>query len=122
MRDTIFGLVYELSRTEISKRSESLAGLPSNAMGGALATIVSSPFNYARNMKFSAPAHEAVHSTVSHIKMLFASAAEQRTLMGKLGYLQGRLRLGWGSARVAVGMGTGQWLFDVVYQKCTRGI
>ena len=110
-RDMLFGLTYEWIRTRYSDRiaHSKLAG---NLAAGACATVVSGPLNYARNMQYATPLNQPCPSTWRVIVDLFANARKQPSWPGKLHYLQFRLRVGWGSLRVAVGMAAGQALFD----------
>lgn len=115
--------------------------------GAALvATVASSPWNYARNMKYGTPAHQQPPSTLrvsrhhhvlpctvnasptrvathpnphlrpQSLQHLMHSACKRPTLGQQLKYLQERLRIGWGSARVAVGMALGQYAFEKCQQ------
>jgi hypothetical protein len=111
----------------------------------AVATIFSSPLNYVRNIKYSAPAGSISPNT---LQVLGTLVTETRTLrrtmrvdgatrpestIAAMHYMQQRLRigimlpnflnssvnlhtticrqLGWGTARVAVGMATGSYLY-----------
>jgi hypothetical protein len=111
-----------------------------------MATVVSSPWNYARTCKVSrAPspslastvvvarvAHvchelllgvlrrtvqyatspsESAHSSLHHIVALFRTARMEPQPMW---FLQRRLQLGWGTARVGVGMALGHELYDTL--------
>lgn len=80
---------------------------------GAMATVASGPLNYARNMQYATPASEQSRTTASLIRELFAEAAvEPRPVQ----FLTSRLRLGWGTMRVAVGMGVGFELYRFFQQ------
>ena len=107
----VFGVTYEWIRTKYHDRfSGSTLGV--NVLAGAFATVVSGPLNYARNMQYAAPMSSSSPSTLAAVDKLFRTAWKQPTWPAAAGYLQHRLRIGWGSARVAVGMAVGQALFD----------
>jgi hypothetical protein len=107
----LFGLTYEWIRTRYNDdiAHSKLAG---NLAAGACATVVSGPLNYARNMQYATSLHQPCPSTWKVLTELFANARKQPTWPGKVFYVQFRLRVGWGSMRVAVGMAAGQALFD----------
>ena len=115
-RDIVFGIVYEVARSSFRKmgsneKSESIV-LVSNLSAAALATVASGPFNFARNIKYATPVSKKPPSTFHCIyNMLFLESLKTDK---PLSYLQERMRIGWGTARVAVAMATSQWLFDFV--------
>eukprot|EP00045_Choanoeca_perplexa_P002971 m.27980 g.27980 ORF g.27980 m.27980 type:complete len:324 (-) comp11797_c0_seq1:50-1021(-) len=110
-RDMFFGLTYEWLRTRYRDRTP-FSKLTINLMAGACATVVSGPLNYARNMQYATSLKQPCPSTWRVIADLFTNARNQPSWRAKLHYLQFRLRVGWGSLRVAVGMSAGQALFD----------
>lgn len=76
----------------------------------AQATILSAPLNYVRNIKYGWSAHSVPPGSV---RILIDLAKEARAQGQEApGFLQNRLRLGWGTARVAVGMAVGQYLYE----------
>lgn len=73
------------------------------------ATCVSAPFNYVRNIKYGWSAKSVPpHSWT----ILLDLARETRVVAHPAKHVQERLRLGWGTARVAVGMAVGQYLYE----------
>eukprot|EP00730_Choanoeca_flexa_P018799 TRINITY_DN9160_c0_g2_i1.p1 TRINITY_DN9160_c0_g2~~TRINITY_DN9160_c0_g2_i1.p1 ORF type:complete len:323 (+),score=30.55 TRINITY_DN9160_c0_g2_i1:139-1107(+) len=110
-RDMVFGLTYEWIRSRYRDKL-STSALFVNMTAGAAATVVSGPLNYVRNMQYAASLKQPCPSTWAILSHLFGNARAQSTWMGTLQYLQFRLRIGWGSLRVAVGMSAGQALFD----------
>ena len=132
VRDMTFGCVYEVGRVMVRKsagkiwyaqedggplnngeeqKSETVAAF-ANMTAAAVATGLSAPFNYARNMKLATPATKTPPTTSAALRDLWKAAGHQPTLSTRLSFLQQRLRVGWGTARVAVGVALGQWLFD----------
>jgi hypothetical protein len=78
-------------------------------LAGLAATCVSSPFNYVRNIKYGWPSSQMPPSAPRIMYDLWIDASQSgRMLM----HIQERLRLGWGTARVAVGMAVGQYLYE----------
>lgn len=78
-----------------------------NMFSACTATIISSPLNYMRNVHYATPP-ESPQLTV---RQVFQELMEQTRLesgIGKqLSFFLGRLRIGWGTARVGVGMAFG---------------
>ena len=68
--------------------------------GGAAGTLASAPLNFVRNIQFATPAHETAPSTYQILADLMR---ECRSKQAPFSYVQERLRIGWGTARVAVG-------------------
>ena len=122
MRDAVFGVTYELLRTECRRSaldpSQQSSKLLCNTAAGAAATILSGPFNYARNMQYALPVGDKAPSTLVVVRQLWVEAAQEPSALARLRFLQIRLRIGWGSLRVAVGMALGQALFDTVRSGC----
>ena len=117
-RDMMFGCVYEVMRYSLKRHVLSANGdergktLLANVVAGAVATALSGPLNYVRNMKLSTQPQHSAPSAFSVMADLLRQARLQPRLSGSLSYLQQRLRIGWGTGRVAVGIGLGQLLFD----------
>jgi hypothetical protein len=119
-RDAAFGVTYELLRHLPTLMAQSNEGAPPrltpshqfllNVSSAVCATVVSAPFNYVRNVQY-ASSPQASHTTISaELRTLYrevcSDAAPWRTL-------QRRLRLGWGSLRVGVGMAVGTKVFEL---------
>ena len=89
----------------------------SSLLAGAAGTIASSPFNYVRNIKYGWPASDTPPSALRILSDLGGECG-QRTREGGWGqgamHLQDRLRIGWGTARVAVGMAVGYEIYELV--------
>jgi hypothetical protein len=118
IRDVVFGGTYTLIRFQL-KDSEYTGGekaqWASNMGAAALATVISGPFNLARNIQFATGSTEARPSISSVVMNLFAKASEKETTVDRLKYLQNRLRVGWGTIRVAAGMALGQQVYDSLF-------
>jgi hypothetical protein len=133
VRDMVFGGTFAVARSSLhtafeqwGKDEENSSGLSSGEQqqqqqqpprfsfaltmtAAAMATVFSSPFNYARNMKFATEAGQVSPGTYQSIAQLVASS---KAAESPWRFLQLRLRIGWGALRVAVGMATGSWLYE----------
>merc|ERR1712195_213395 len=87
-----------------------------NCGAAALATTVSSPFNFFRNIQFSVtPSCES--KTMKSIAItLLEQMREKPNAVERARFVQQRFRLGWGTGRVAIGMG----LVSQCYEKITE--
>lgn len=120
-RDAIFGCTYEVVRhflcAELSKHnnkvSDTKLAAVSNILAAGLSTIWAAPFNYVRNMQYKTVPGEKQASTKQVLSSLWQQSKEyDHGSFRRLGFFQQRLRIGWGTARVAVGMAVGQQIFD----------
>ena len=122
-RDMVFGSTYEMLRsfmkTTAKKSGNNNDTNPYylefiyNASAAGIATIASSPFNYVRNMQYATPPNlnpSSMYDTL--VKVWNESKNPQKPFLSRLGFFQQQFRIGWGTARVAVGMAVGQKLFD----------
>ncbi|STX51561.1 Mitochondrial carrier protein [Legionella busanensis] len=127
-RDIAFGGTYEMIRkmlydglskengTTNSKDNSQLKFICNMASAGA-ATVISGPFNFARNMQYATPPHQKPPSTFAVLRSLWNEAKAYETPLNKARFFQNRMRVGWGTARVAVGMTVGQTFFDYMTDK-----
>ena len=116
-RDVTFGGCYTFIRLQL----QWAGSLPhehqwmANLVAAAMATIVSGPFNLARNVQYSTKSAQTAPTTA---QVLIELAQETRDLEGKrqqAEHLMKRLRIGWGTARVATGMAFGHWCYDSLH-------
>lgn len=115
LRDVSFGGCYTFMRLQ----AQWAYSLPpehqwmANLFAAGLATIVSGPFNLARNIQYSTKSSEIAPTTYQVLEEL---VTETRQIEGgkfhQLKYITQRLRIGWGTARVAMGMAFGHWVYD----------
>ena len=114
MRDITFGGLYTFTRLQIQWS----CSLPhenqwmANLFAAGLATIVSGPFNLARNIQYSTKSSQTAPTTY---RVLLELVHETRALEGyqkQIFHLMQRLRIGWGTARVATGMPFGHFCYD----------
>jgi len=112
LRDVSFGVVFCCVRSYVPRKDRrSLKGFSTDLASAALATIGSSPFNYCRNMIYSAPLNAPPPSIVSCLSHL--SKCNGESGLKALSYLQARLRIGWGTSRVAFGMAMSSQLYEI---------
>jgi len=121
IRDCIFGGVYATLKSIFEKilrernldveRNPTREGrerFVSAMLAAALATVFSAPHNFARNMAYASSPNTKAPTCRSSLRRLIHDA---RLNEKPYHYIQGRLRLGWGTARVAVGMALGNDLY-----------
>ena len=138
LRDTIFGGVFAVTKEMIQRPAEkslrrrlslptaSPTALPpayrraldfvSSLVAGAVGTVASSPLNYVRNIKYGHPPDSQPPSSYQILKQLWT---ETKSKARPLSFVQERLRIGWGTARVAVGMAVGYEIYEIVKAQLT---
>lgn len=121
-RDTVFGgcfgFLQHLLQSSLATRFKQTPELQgsnkdgfkfiASMISGAVATIVSSPFNYVRNMQYATPPGQLPPSTMACLGELYAEA---RSHPRRFKFVQERFRIGWGTFRVAIGMAFGWDLY-----------
>ena len=122
VRDASFGVVYEVIRhspwliarlggTELNHMHLTASMQFNLNLGAAIcATVVSSPFNYVRNIQYASSPAAAPTTIWSELR---AFAHEVRGSAAPWQAVQRRLRLGWGSLRVGVGMAVGTKVYEL---------
>lgn len=122
LRDTIFGGCFSVTKHIVStywiqkddsERLKKSKDFVASALGGASGTIISAPFNFIRNIQFGTPPNEKPHTATGILYDLYNDCKHSKR---PFSYLQDRLRIGWGTARVAVGMAVGYELYDLTKQ------
>lgn len=122
-RDMMFGITFSYLR----HRGDN--GFVNNVIAASLATVVSSPFNYARLKVYGAdmrPDRAAMIPSQSPRSSTFKILTQLRTdtiqyggdsLISRSKYLVRSLNIGWGALRVGLGMG----LSSQIYRSCMAG-
>lgn len=107
-RDAVFGGAYAAIKHALEEEGHD--GFLVSVVAAGAATVLSSPINYARNVKYAASfkggkTGQSLKVT-SIVRELFWEAWNHTEggFLGKADFLAGRLRIGWGTARVAFGM------------------
>jgi len=128
-RDALYGAVYEETRWRLyrySSRSHksSSSQHPSSHtttdlhkfvgdfVASAFAYTVATPFNYIRNLKYATQAGKPTPSGGTCLYELWKTTLDQRTLGAKIEHVNERLVIGWGIARVGLGVAFTQFVFD----------
>lgn len=115
-RDVVFGGCYTWLRLQIQwwldlQPNEQYIG---NFVAAGLATVASGPFNYARNIQYATSSRDRAQNTVQILQELMEQVAKEKTAIQKWSLLQNRLRIGWGTARVALGMTFAHSVYDTL--------
>lgn len=86
-----------------------------------ISTIISSPFNFVRNMQY-AETSANIPSSFKCLQQLYFNGwiKEDGSVVGAVRWWLFRLRIGWGTARVAVGMGITSMCFELYGQLLER--
>ena len=114
LRDVAFGGVYTFLRLEAQYQ-----GLPSeyqwtgNMVSAAIAAVVSGPFNLARNEQYATRSGAKAPTIAKVLLALLQEVKQLPTIYEKWHLLQSRLRIGYGTIRVAIGMAFGHHVYDV---------
>jgi len=112
VRDTVWGGTYaallHLFQTDDAKFSL-LLSFGTSTVAAMVATVVSAPFNYARNRCFSTPMETRSPSLMTSLQFFFMSVRESPQ---PYRFAQQQLGLGWGTLRVGVGMAISSELYS----------
>lgn len=113
-RDATFGLVFTSVRA-FGRTYEETSGLTNgtftfalNFFAGTMGTVMSGPFNYCRNRAYASESGEAPTMRGTLLELL------QDFKRRDWGVLNHKLRIGWGSLRVGIGMATGSYFYRKV--------
>jgi len=115
-RDVVFGAFYAILRHELASDTAHAPGMnqfSANVVAASVATILSSPYNYIRNMNYATPPGISPKSGSSVMLELWRNAMQETTLRTRLSHVQSRLRIGWGTARVGCGMAVSAKLYSL---------
>jgi hypothetical protein len=114
LRDLCFGGTYTFLRLELQYllqlTPEQQWG--ANMAAAALATVVSAPFNLVRNVQYATRSREKADTISKILEDFVREARSHKTSWQSARYIQNRLRIGWGTVRVAVGMAFGHLVYD----------
>lgn len=118
-RDVVFGGCYTWLRLQLQwwfdlKSNEQWKA---NFVAAGLATVVSGPFNYVRNVQYATSSRDRAPSISQVLKELFYDVRQETHISQKLNLLQNRLRIGWGTARVAMGMAFAHSVYDALQRR-----
>jgi len=105
-------LHMETDKQVEEKKNDRARGFVVNLFSACIATIASSPLNYVRNVHYATPPSIKAEGTIKILNDLWFAASNEPNLRLRLKYLQSRLRLGWGTARVGCGMAFGAFVYS----------
>lgn len=116
-RDVVFGGCYTWLRLLIQSGLdlEPNQQWMGNMIAAAFATVLSGPFNYVRNIQYATSSREVADSTFKILSDLMQETRAQSTIAERWDYLQHRLRIGWGTTRVALGMAFAHSVYDQLH-------
>jgi len=98
-------------------KDEKVARFLVNATSCFVATSLSSPMNYSRNMQYACSTKKECPSILALLQNLKTKVfLEQSTFCKRLQSLQRHLRLGWGTTRVAIGMSLTELVYSILVE------
>lgn len=112
----VFGGCFAVMRHGLLSNDKSMNKFLVNCISGFMATLLSSPLNYVRNIHYATPPSVKHQPGLVILLDLWSKTKLEKSFWNKMKYLQQQLRVGWGTARVACGMALGAQLYD----KCTE--
>lgn len=114
LRDMVFGGVYTSLRNlgEVEALDEQRRFGQEVAAAG-FATLIAGPFNYARNIQYSTPSDQKSANVLKIIGDLLKEARAESPRFAAP-WLMKRMMIGWGTMRVAIGMGLSAYM----YRRC----
>lgn len=113
-RDMTFGGCFALLRHSAQTPDDTKTKkVVINIFAGFMATLLSSPMNYVRNIHYATPPSECHQSALTILCQLWKMSSQETSFFSRLVYLQHKLRVGWGTARVACGMALGAHIYDI---------
>jgi len=121
-RDLIFGGFYALVRHEQAlllrwsggeAKPSKMRDFGVNVLAASVATVLSSPLNYVRVVHYATPPDIKPVGALEILRDLLRSAERRPSTYERLSYIQTRLRIGWGTARVGFGMGFSSTLYGI---------
>jgi len=117
LRDVVFGGTYTVLRCQSHEFLSPEWHWVGNMAAAGVATVASAPLNLARNVQYATKPSEPRQSIVQVFIFLKNEVAAEQGVLRKLSHLQQRLRVGWGTARVAIGMAFGNQVYDVCVER-----
>jgi hypothetical protein len=118
LRDVTFGAIFttlrHLKPEDTGERTEATVGF--NLFAAGTATVISGPLNLARNLQFATPP-DKIKPTIRQVLREMQREMRGMSPLQRLEHMQMRMRVGWGTMRVALGMTFGAGLYDYCTQK-----
>jgi len=116
LRDMIFGATFSgLRNQKMPGKDEKVARFLVNAASCFVATALSAPLNYSRNMQYASSTTKSCPSTIEILLNLKNKIClEEATLFRRLQSVQAHLRIGWGTGRVSIGMALTELIYSLL--------
>ena len=108
--------VFTTTTTETTNLLEDRQWL-GNFVAAGLATILSGPFNYARNVQYSTSSRIRADGTFQVLKALVDETIRTPSALERWKLVTSKLRIGWGTLRVAAGMSYAQFVYDFLSEQ-----
>jgi Mitochondrial carrier protein len=101
-RDVVFGGCYTYMRLELQYSFPSSQPWQTNMIAAGVATALSGPFNYVRNIQYGTKSNARAPSTYAVLVDLARETctAPRTRMLDRLVFLCTKLRVGWGTVRV----------------------
>jgi hypothetical protein len=117
-RDVVFGGCYTYMRLELQYSFPSSQPWQTNMIAAGVATALSGPFNYVRNIQYGTKSNARAPNTYAVlVDLARETCASPRTRMSdRLVFLCTKLRVGWGTVRVALGVSFGHAVYDYLHK------
>eukprot|EP00070_Physeter_catodon_P037180 XP_028344074.1 uncharacterized protein LOC114486089 [Physeter catodon] len=95
------------------RRARLCASFSQNTLAASLGVLLSSPFNYVRNMQLAAPLHCPPPSFRDIVVSLLHQVKQESQFWKKGALLVNRFRVGWGTLRASTGVSTGAYFLEL---------
>jgi hypothetical protein len=114
VRDSSFSTIYLTCKRYIDAAFDDQGRrFLGNLIVSCFATIITSPINYVRNMKYAAGYEQSNPSFMSIFsKLVQDQRASHKGFINSTRYYFNRFAIGWGTVRVGLGVATGQHIYD----------
>lgn len=113
MRDSIFGLSYEILRmSHITKNYNGNIQFLCNMSAAMIASSFSSFHNYCRSRIYASPYNDIKISNIFMI--MYHKTKKHKNFYNKIAFINSRLNIGLGTIRVGVGIASSQYIFNKI--------
>lgn len=113
VRDSTFASIYHLGYSVLKDNIHNPAILfPATTALSCCCTVLTSPINYARSVKYYATWEKPNPNTYDIWNQLLKDTLEKPSSLDRLKYLIRTMAIGPGTIRVGLGVTTGQFLYD----------
>lgn len=122
-RDMAYGSTYEilrhLFRAKFTTKHDKFQQFLCDASASGMAAIAASPLNYVRSKQLGTDAGKKAPTIRQALKQVWQESKAHKSVISWLRFYQLRFGIGWGTARVAVGMGASQLTFGFFQKQLT---